>query len=416
MRNIEHMPNICLNMIVKNESEIIVEAFDNIRKYIDISLFIICDTGSSDDTISVMKNYFDSNQLKYEIYSDEWIDFEYNRNLALKRCADKSDYILFFDADDRFNGELRLPELTADIYDIKYRSAHDHGFYHFKRNLIKNTVGHWVGVLHESIVANNNNVSSVTIDGDYFVQTGHFGDRNKNPNKYLDDALVLENAFNKEKDSSSFKARYAHYCATSYFSHGDYIKAIEWFKIRIDLSNISNDKNEEYLAYRYLGDTYKIQGNHSSALHTWLIGWNAHPSKAELLYEASNLYAETNNYLLAYKVAMWGEHLCNTDINNSYCYEQNIYKYGLNYQISKYGLLYQYFNDAFKALLRIIKEPFYSAELVDHIIESFYFIIQNSNIQNYPADEVASLTNYTLSNKCSNEKLRDEILLKLKIQ
>ena len=98
MRNIEHMPNICLNMIVKNESEIIVEAFDNIRKYIDISLFIICDTGSSDDTISVMKNYFDSNQLKYEIYSDEWIDFEYNRNLALKRCADKSDYILFFDA------------------------------------------------------------------------------------------------------------------------------------------------------------------------------------------------------------------------------------------------------------------------------------------------------------------------------
>lgn len=151
-------------------------------------------------------------------------------------------------------------------------------------------------------------------------------------------------------------------------------------------------------------------------MHTWLIGWNAHPSKAELLYEASRLYAETNNYLLAYKVAMWGEHLCNTDINNSYCYEQNIYKYGLNYQISKYGLLYQYFNDAFKALLRIIKEPFYSAELVDHIIESFYFIIQNSNIQNYPADEVVSLTNYTLSNKCSNEKLRDEILLKLKIQ
>ncbi|MCF9034796.1 hypothetical protein [Acinetobacter nectaris] len=41
---------IYLNMIVKNEANIIVETLNNIRSFIEIDYIVICDIGSSDGT------------------------------------------------------------------------------------------------------------------------------------------------------------------------------------------------------------------------------------------------------------------------------------------------------------------------------------------------------------------------------
>ena len=49
-------PTLCLNMIVKNESKIITRLFDSVISIIDC--YCICDTGSTDNTIELIKNYF----------------------------------------------------------------------------------------------------------------------------------------------------------------------------------------------------------------------------------------------------------------------------------------------------------------------------------------------------------------------
>ena len=41
---------ICLNMIVKNESHIIIETLKNLCHYIPFAYWVISDTGSTDDT------------------------------------------------------------------------------------------------------------------------------------------------------------------------------------------------------------------------------------------------------------------------------------------------------------------------------------------------------------------------------
>jgi tetratricopeptide (TPR) repeat protein len=398
-------------MIVKDESEIIISAFNNVRKYIDISIFIISDTGSSDNTISIMKEYFDQHKLKYEIHSDKWINFEHNRNLALDHCSGKSDYIMFFDADDRITGDFVLPEvLTADSYGLNYKSASESGFFHINKTIIKNTVGRWFGVLHESIIILKENPIHINIDGNYFIQVGHFGNRSKNPNKYLDDALMLENAFIKEPENSFFKARYSFYCATSYYSHGDNQKAIEWLKRRLDYKLNSNDFNEDYMTYRYLGMVYKEQGDLASALNTWLIGWNHHPSKAEFLYDASLLSSEQNNFFLAYNIAQWGKKLTLTEIDKNYSYESNIYHYGIDYQISKYGLITGFFDEVYYAIIRISSKPFYSVELVDHIIKSLKQILDNETKINISAKDNLTLVNYLTNNECTLVMLKNELL------
>ena len=77
------MPSICLNMIVKNESHIIKKTLINIIKYVKLDYWVICDTGSSDNTINIIQNFFDELNIPGELHKHTWRDFSYNRNLAL---------------------------------------------------------------------------------------------------------------------------------------------------------------------------------------------------------------------------------------------------------------------------------------------------------------------------------------------
>ena len=52
---------ICLNMIVKNESHIIIETLKNLCSYIDFSYWVISDTGSTDNTKELIIDFFKNN-------------------------------------------------------------------------------------------------------------------------------------------------------------------------------------------------------------------------------------------------------------------------------------------------------------------------------------------------------------------
>ena len=56
--NKKHNNSICLNMIVKNESHVIEKTLENIIDNIPITYYIISDTGSTDNTIEIIKNFF----------------------------------------------------------------------------------------------------------------------------------------------------------------------------------------------------------------------------------------------------------------------------------------------------------------------------------------------------------------------
>ena len=57
----DQIPKICLNMIVKNESKIILRLLNSIYTLIDG--YCICDTGSTDDTVEMIETF--SNIVKF---------------------------------------------------------------------------------------------------------------------------------------------------------------------------------------------------------------------------------------------------------------------------------------------------------------------------------------------------------------
>ena len=79
-------PKICLNMIVKDDStDIIVNTLSNISNSdTNITYWVICDTGSTDNTASFNKKFFKDKNIKGECIHEPWKDFAYNRTKALE--------------------------------------------------------------------------------------------------------------------------------------------------------------------------------------------------------------------------------------------------------------------------------------------------------------------------------------------
>ena len=83
-------PTICLNMIVKNESKIITRLFDSVLSIIDT--YCICDTGSNDNTIDIIKEYFSKHNISGKIVFQEFKNFSQARNYALNNCFNEDGY------------------------------------------------------------------------------------------------------------------------------------------------------------------------------------------------------------------------------------------------------------------------------------------------------------------------------------
>lgn len=164
---------ISLCLIVKNESQKIQRALDSIQQYVDE--ICITDTGSTDDTVSVLKAlpYADKIKISYHtpethpktFFEDGAIrSFAWARNFNFSQAT--GDWILWMDADDIIRGGENI-NMLIELAD----QQHIVGFFlpyeylldkngraletHPKLQLSRNTRNlEWKGNVHEDLVSN----------------------------------------------------------------------------------------------------------------------------------------------------------------------------------------------------------------------------------------------------------------------
>jgi tetratricopeptide (TPR) repeat protein len=264
MSNDHRIKTICLNMIVKNESHIIETTLHNITNHIKIDYWVISDTGSTDNTIDIIVNYFNEKKISGEIFRDKWVNFGHNRTKAIEHAYEKTDYLFIFDADDLIQGEFVLPEnMNKDMYHVPFESP---VLYH-RPILVSNRMKwKYSGVLHEYLVNIDPIKSYEYMSGNFYIQSRRLGARNHNPNKYLDDAILLEKGYHEENIDIGLKNRYSYYCAQSYQDAGNPDKAIEWYENTLVL--------DFHLQYKYCaciraGDCYYVINRVDKAIEYW---------------------------------------------------------------------------------------------------------------------------------------------------
>ena len=284
---------ICLNMIVKNESHIIESTLKNLIHYITFDYWVICDTGSTDATCSIIETFFKEHNIPGELFHHEWKDFAHNRTLALQCAFNKTDYILVFDADDSIHGEFVLPPLTADSYMLQFGQG-----FTYMRPLLFTNRKRWMyrGVLHEYLEAIDTMTSQINLLGNYYVESGRTGNRSLQPDKYYKDALVLEKAF-EEEPPNGLKPRYAFYCAQSYRDAGSYNdKSIEWYKKVLTFQHHWNQ--EHYYSCLQLGHLYKDKGDMDQSIYYYLKTIEYDSERIEGVVCAMGHFFQANNHTL----------------------------------------------------------------------------------------------------------------------
>ena len=279
------MSKICLNMIVKDEEHIIEETLTKLVNQIKFSYWVICDTGSTDNTREIIKTFFKKEKILGELLEHKWVDFGHNRTLALQGAYKKADYIFIFDADDTIHGNVNIPKMFHDMYKMKFGS----GFTYYRPLFITaHKKSKFVGVLHEYLALEEGTPSEGVIEGEYYVESGKTGSRSRDSDKYLKDANILKEAYKKEiKEGGSLAGRYAFYCAQSFkdCNHDD--DSIEWYELVVE--KLNNWNQEKYYSCLMLGHHYKKKGNFQKSLEYFLKSENFDSDRSEGIIYAAEL-------------------------------------------------------------------------------------------------------------------------------
>jgi len=281
-------PTLCLNMIVKNESKIITRLFDSVATIIDS--YCICDTGSTDDTVQIVRDYFSNKNIPGLIVTEPFENFCHNRNFALQSALGLSDYILLMDADMTLEiSEFKKQDLNAaDSFHIL--QGNDSYHYQNTRIVRNNGLYSYCGVTHEYINVPAKNIMRSFTKQQLFIKD--IGDGGSKSDKFERDIKLLSNGIKDEPNNS----RYHFYLANSYYDHGDFKEAIEIYKKHIQLGGWNQ---EVWYSYYRIGMCYKNIGDIAQAICSWMDGYDYLPDRLEGLCEIITHYRVIGKHKLA---------------------------------------------------------------------------------------------------------------------
>lgn len=315
---------ICLNMIVKNEKDVIERCLRSVKPVIDY--WVIVDTGSTDGTQEIIRNFMKG--IPGDLYERPWVDFSHNRNQALQFAKGKADYILIIDADEVLSLEpdFKVPSLDQDFYHIT--TSYGGTKYH-RVQLVNNHLNwEWIGVLHEHLESPQAKSVGLLEGVTNVVNTD--GARSKDPHKYDKDAALLEKALEKDPDNT----RYRFYLAQSYRDAQKPEKAIENYQKRIEMGGWDQEVFWSMLQIAILQEI--LEKPSQVVVEAYHKAYKFRPTRAEPLYRLANYYRRKGDYHAGYITARKGIEI--SESKDALFVEQWIYDHGmmLEYAICAY--------------------------------------------------------------------------------
>jgi glycosyltransferase involved in cell wall biosynthesis len=292
-------------MIVKNESSNIERCLSSVAAYIDY--YVICDTGSTDDTKEKIVNFFDLKGIKGEIHDHKWEDFGTNRTKALELTYGKTKWALMIDADDSISGKLPVEKLS-DEFDAYNVILSKESFRWYRTQIFNISKKEWkyVEPLHEYPTCEGQ-AKIGTLEGKYSWDARAEGCRAKESataqEKYTQDYWTLKSYLKKDPK----QPRKQFYAAQSAFDGGMFKVAEEEYIKRI---NLGDWIEEVFYSWFRIGACRERLGRPlEQIIDAYMMAYETCPHRVESLVNISRCYREHNRPRSAYLAAIQGANI-----------------------------------------------------------------------------------------------------------
>jgi glycosyltransferase involved in cell wall biosynthesis len=230
-------PTLAFATMCKDEEHCIRECLDSVKDHVDYIL--VHDTGSTDNTIQIVKDFLQETGIPGEIFEAEWQAFDINKNMMMEKVKGKTDYVLHFDADDFLRGDFGFT--AEDAGKDQYNMTVKRGGTSYSCSLIYNNNLTWkfAGVAHTIIKALDKQPITNAFLSKGYLASEPIGSRIEDPNKYRKDAENLEKQFWRclIDDPDGLLARSCFYAGQSWLDHGNLDKALQWKKLYMRLTD-----------------------------------------------------------------------------------------------------------------------------------------------------------------------------------
>jgi len=309
-------------MIVTDEEHVIGACLNNVSHLIDaISIDF---NGKDEGTTKIIENFIKEKRIPGRVNKVIWDnDFGKSRTVAVRNAEKLIDeitpklqnqpmsakewetfikekeewYFMFMDADNKCVPESgdKFPidknKLIQDSYAVSMKQSTIIYIYQWMIKYDRKKKWKWMEPLHEYVCPMGDwKPTSGFLTGGHIV-SGRDGTRNKNPLKYLDDAMIFEKQLIKEPDN----ARAMFYKAQSYRDAGRLQQAFDDYMKRVTMKGWVEE------AYLSLVEAGKIKGmtekdNPMKAYELFVRAFEIRPSRLEAPYyiteinRASGLY------------------------------------------------------------------------------------------------------------------------------
>ena len=290
---------IALCMIVKNEAHVIQRALYSVSGVVDH--YYICDTGSSDGTQDIIKDWLKTNKKKGRVVDKPWVDFAHNRNDAFALAKNKCDYIMTLDADEVLlplkdnkpdhEGLLEsFPEFIAEQVDAM---CHFGNAQYLRPLLFKGDVDWvWTSPMHESCSKQEGTPTKELIEGVCNYPRAE-GSRSKDSRKSFKDALVLE----KHLLDNPNHCRSLFYLGQCYYDDKKFERAMEAMESALKLSVW---EEEQYVLYlRMARCCQNLPSKEDEAVSYYLKAYDVFPKRPEAMYELLEYYRKKSLFSVA---------------------------------------------------------------------------------------------------------------------
>jgi len=272
--------SLCLNLIVRNEAAIIDRLVNSVSPY--ISSYVVCDTGSTDDTVSRIRNAFGVRGIPGQVHCIPFVDFGQARNEALwlgRACDAVFDYFLLADADmELIVEDPKFPaSLEAPAYMLRQCGAMCS--YYNIRLLRRDVLAAYVGETHEYLRVE---CEVRKLQGAGFIDHACGANRT---NKAARDLALLRQALTKNPSD----ARAMFYLAQTYSDLGRYQEAALWYEARLAAGGFPEER--WYARYQLALCTGRL-GDNEGFVNGCLDAFQERPWRVEPLRSLARYYRQ----------------------------------------------------------------------------------------------------------------------------